>query len=255
MKPLNIEALKLWDDPLSWPPWDCYTPDGVPDGVRFREMVQYCYENSIFEADSYSGILDGHVMDGLPFSLEWHAARVAYLMRTGWNDPIHLVVKEGRVAVQDGNHRFAAAIMLGHNTIMVEASGLECDVTQLLGEGLVNPYEFGAMDDGVQVAESGQTVWVHAFDGSTVGRFDWTFGMDVHTTVTAQLSGASQCLHCTHEPATMQDWNTFCDLVWLRHGIPVDRDIMGEPMSLWTPKPEDDWQASDENTQMMSPAQ
>lgn len=49
--------------------------------------------------------------------------------------------------------------------------------------------------DLVQVSYDRKTVWVHALDGSTVGRFSKTFGIDAHTTATQQLLGASQCLH------------------------------------------------------------
>ena len=47
--------------------------------------------------------------------------------------------------------------------------------------------------DAVQVSPDGRTVWVHAPDGSTVGRFSTVFGMDVHTSVTAQFV---QCFRC-----------------------------------------------------------
>lgn len=55
----------------------------------------------------------------------------------------------------------------------------------------------------------GLRVWVHASDGSTVGRFDARFGIDIHTTVSEQLAGANQCLMCTHSPATEADWQFF----------------------------------------------
>lgn len=78
----------------------------------------------------------------------------------------------------------------------------------------------------VQVSADGQTIWVHAGDGSTIGRFSKRFGMDVHTTVTAQLAGASQCLHCTHAPAGRDDWLMFCRLMRKHHGIDVDAALM-----------------------------
>lgn len=80
-------------------------------------------------------------------------------------------------------------------------------------------------EDQVQCSEDGNTVWVHSLDGSTVGRFSRIFGMDVHTTVAQQLAGASQCLHCTHEPATAQDWQVFCDLMQEKFAIAVDRNL------------------------------
>ena len=81
-------------------------------------------------------------------------------------------------------------------------------------------------EDRVQVSEDRRTVWVHADDGSTVGRFSKVFGMDVHTTFTEQLAGASQCLRCTHEAPGPQEWNEFCDLMHSQHGITVDRSTL-----------------------------
>lgn len=78
----------------------------------------------------------------------------------------------------------------------------------------------------VQVSADRRTVWVHAGDGSTVGRFSRQFGMDVHTTATAQLAGAPECLHCTHEQPGQADWNTFCDLMQEHYGIVVDAGLL-----------------------------
>lgn len=78
----------------------------------------------------------------------------------------------------------------------------------------------------VQVSEDGQTVWVHADDGSTVGRFSKTFGLDVHTTASDQMAGHGQCLHCTHEPAGPAEWVRFCALMKQHHGISVDRGLI-----------------------------
>lgn len=77
----------------------------------------------------------------------------------------------------------------------------------------------------VQVSHDARTVWVHA-DGSTVGRFSLLFGMDVHTRWSDQLAGAAQCLHCTHERPTKQDWLQFCALMQSHHGIAVDPSIL-----------------------------
>ena len=83
----------------------------------------------------------------------------------------------------------------------------------------------------VQVSPDGKTVWVHALDGSTVGRFSKTFGMDCHTTVTEQLAGAGQCLHCTHEPPGPAEWDLFCDLMHQHYGITVNRQVISfEPV-------------------------
>lgn len=78
----------------------------------------------------------------------------------------------------------------------------------------------------VQVSEDGRTVWVHAEDGSTVGRFDKRFGMDVHRTVTQQLAGEGQCLRCTHQAPGPEEWQQFCDLMLQHYGITVDRSVV-----------------------------
>lgn len=81
-------------------------------------------------------------------------------------------------------------------------------------------------DDQIQVSSCGKTVWVHADDGSTVGRFSKTFGMDVHTTLTAQLGGAGQCLRCTHQAPTQAEWLEFCELMQKHYGIKVPTDLI-----------------------------
>ena len=64
----------------------------------------------------------------------------------------------------------------------------------------------------VECSADGNPVWEHSAEASTVGRFSRRFGMDVHTTVTAQLQGAGQCLHCTHAPAGKAEWLQLCTL-------------------------------------------
>jgi hypothetical protein len=84
-------------------------------------------------------------------------------------------------------------------------------------------------EDQIQVSEDGGTVWVHALDGSTVGRFSKRFGVDVHRTMTAQISGEEQCLSCTHEPACPEDWRRFVDLMKQHHEITVPLDLISFP--------------------------
>jgi hypothetical protein len=82
------------------------------------------------------------------------------------------------------------------------------------------------IDDCVQISADRKTVWVHADDGSTVGRFSKVFGMDVHTTITAQRQGAAECLKCTHARPGLAEWLEFCDLIQAHYGITVDRGLM-----------------------------
>ena len=79
----------------------------------------------------------------------------------------------------------------------------------------------------VEVSPDGRTVWVHALDGSTVGRFSKVFGMDVHTTITAQLEeNEPQCLHCTHTKPQREDWLKFCQLMKQHYNIQVDTALI-----------------------------
>ena len=58
---------------------------------------------------------------------EFEAARVRYLLEVGWNDPIEVctdfVIAGCEIIVEEGNHRFAAAIARGDKTIEAIAIG------------------------------------------------------------------------------------------------------------------------------------
>jgi hypothetical protein len=76
-------------------------------------------------------------------------------------------------------------------------------------------------------------VWVHAPDGSTVGRFDVRFGIDIHNTVTDQLSGKPECLHCTHETPGEGEWALFRDHAKANWNIDIPEDavdLLPEPV-------------------------
>ena len=78
----------------------------------------------------------------------------------------------------------------------------------------------------IQVSGNLDTVWTTAADGSCVGRFSKRFGIDVHTTMSEQLEGASQCLFCTHSPTSSDDWETFRRLMSHHYAIPVPQDLI-----------------------------
>lgn len=83
------------------------------------------------------------------------------------------------------------------------------------------------MDKGifyeVEWALNKNTVWIHASDGSTVGRFS-KMGIDLHNTVSEQMNGAPECRLCTHSQATIADWNLFREKAkeWWNVNIPDD---------------------------------
>ena len=76
------------------------------------------------------------------------------------------------------------------------------------------PYELLLSGDG-------RTLWINAEDGSCIARFSKTFGIDLHRTVTEQLAGANQCLFCTHQKPTEDDWATFRYLLEKHYGIEI----------------------------------
>ena len=79
------------------------------------------------------------------------------------------------------------------------------------------------MEYQVETSIQRNVVWVHASDGSTVGRFG-RFGIDLHNTITEQLNCMPQCRLCTHDSVTSGDWDTFRAkaLEWWGVEIPVD---------------------------------
>ncbi len=86
---------------------------------------------------------------------------------------------------------------------------------------MVEPADFEVI-----VGDCGTRVWVNAPDGSNVGRFSKRFGLDVHTTVTEQQEGASQCLYCTHEPAGEGEWHVFREKLLVLHGVDLAADLL-----------------------------
>ncbi|HDR9179264.1 hypothetical protein [Burkholderia vietnamiensis] len=78
----------------------------------------------------------------------------------------------------------------------------------------------------IDVSSNGDTVWVTGDDGSCIGRFSKRAGIDVHRTVTEQMAGAPQCLHCTHEAADETVWKLFRDLISRHFGIDVPADTI-----------------------------
>jgi hypothetical protein len=93
------------------------------------------------------------------------------------------------------------------------------------------------MDYAIEIAPDRSCVWIHASDGSTVGRFG-RFGVDLHTTMTEQLAGASQCRLCTHGAVTVEDWALFRERAreWWGVDVPADAfdvGLFGKTLGGW----------------------
>lgn len=86
-------------------------------------------------------------------------------------------------------------------------------------------------DDTVEVIgnQRKDTVWVNGSDGACWARFSIKFGMDVHKSLANQMDGESECLACTHEPASEQTWHDFIALVAQHHGVTVPVDLIEFP--------------------------
>jgi hypothetical protein len=68
----------------------------------------------------------------------WHARRIAWLMKKGWDDPIELDVGIPSLGyypyiLTDGHHRLCAAILLGDLVIKAQVSGALDYAFQLFG--------------------------------------------------------------------------------------------------------------------------
>lgn len=213
--PLKLLVRAAQSDPVPW---------GVYDGVRVSDaLVQACLNAGMVD--------DGAPWDGKKPAL-WHATRIARLARDGWSTPIKVDVGymgEGppvdRLPI--GRHQAHAAHILGHEYIYAQVTGSPIEADRIFwAAGLDHISD----EDIIQIDESRGVVWIHALDGSTIGRFSPDFGIDVHTTAEAQMAGAPECLACTHgvdDPDAA--WSEFCSLVHRHYGLVLPPERPGAP--------------------------
>ncbi|CAD0264190.1 conserved hypothetical protein [Pseudomonas veronii] len=79
----------------------------------------------------------------------------------------------------------------------------------------------------IQLSEQRDTIWIHASDGSTVGRFG-RMGIDLHNTVSEQMQGMPQCRLCTHGKPSSRDWAIFREKALEWWGVSVPSDAFDE---------------------------
>lgn len=87
------------------------------------------------------------------------------------------------------------------------------------------------MEYELEVAESRNTVWIHASDGSTVGRFG-RMGVDLHNSISEQLAGKPECRLCTHGRVTKEDWALFREKAKDFWGVTVPEDAFDPDLLL-----------------------
>lgn len=63
---------------------------------------------------------------------EQHLSRIAYFVAYGWRDPPQIHMEgPGKISIEDGRHRLAAALYVGHTKIFVKVSGDKNEITRL----------------------------------------------------------------------------------------------------------------------------
>lgn len=81
------------------------------------------------------------------------------------------------------------------------------------------------------IETDGRTVWVHAPDGSCIGRFS-AFGIDIHKTGSEQMETGTQCLFCVEgvKPFARRPdrglWLLFVEKMKELYGIEVPIDTI-----------------------------
>lgn len=108
---ITTRSLREHCDPIKTPPWDTYlSQTDVARAIAAKDFV-----TTPVTPDA---------------SAAQHCQRIAYLYHHGWDDPICVDVgvpwMPGHIdkwLIEDGNHRFYAALMRKDITILVEPSG------------------------------------------------------------------------------------------------------------------------------------
>jgi len=74
------------------------------------------------------------------------------------------------------------------------------------------------MTQTCQISSDGVTVWVNN-SYSCIGRFG-RYGIDIHRDISEQME-KGECLFCTHQATTKEDWVTFVAKMKELHGVDV----------------------------------
>ncbi len=85
------------------------------------------------------------------------------------------------------------------------------------------PHDTTEISYEIQYCPTKRRLWIHSSTGDTVARFSSSFGIDMHRTTKEQLAGMSQCLHCTHDAPTLNDFIFFCDKAFELWKVEIDK--------------------------------
>lgn len=117
-----VSAIKRVCNPFSRTPWT-------------RRVTRAMVTARLEADDLYSQPLNGNP----DVAAELHAGRIAYFVKQGWHDAIGIDVGVPELGcrvmwpVQDGNHRLAAAIYRGDESILADIDGSVAFAVELLG--------------------------------------------------------------------------------------------------------------------------
>ncbi len=124
-----LERLAVLANPLHCPPWPT-----VRDPLDANHVKALADSGQVLDAPYPAN-------QALDWSAGDHARRIAWFVRHGWSTPIDIDVGVPGFwvpgwCVMDGNHRLAAAFVLGHADIEAEVSGSVDFARELLGVAL-----------------------------------------------------------------------------------------------------------------------
>jgi hypothetical protein len=129
---IGVLRLRALCDPFESSPW--LTLGEVTPALVTQALEEGGLIDRPFETD-----LESQVM----LTPSDHARRIAYFVRHGWNDPILVelgvpgLTDAGHWPIEDGNHRFAAAIYRNDLHIAAEVSGEVRRIRKALGKEAV----------------------------------------------------------------------------------------------------------------------
>lgn len=120
-----LEKLKYYCNPFDGCCWS-----GLDTPITKEEVMEAVEKEQFSEPEEYE--------NNIEFDRADHVKRIAWFVVHGWTDPIGIdvgVPSLGAIpkwAVIDGNHRYAAAIIRGQNTILASLSGDVSELEQLI---------------------------------------------------------------------------------------------------------------------------
>lgn len=121
---VKVRSLQRFCDPYAHTVWH-----GMKTPLRISEVSEALGRGAV-----HGGHLEASVLT--PHARERHVERVAWFVVHGWEDPITIDVDMARHddwMIDDGNHRFAAAIYRGDETIEALVYGQVDYAERLLG--------------------------------------------------------------------------------------------------------------------------